>query len=305
VQQVTQGNVRLPRGIQAIIAAEDAARAPVRPVRLKPLSGDRMWTTAASLLLTAAVGYGLWTGGYVEKTYADLSTRAARLTVEAGFGLQRLTVEGQRRTADADIVKALEMDSELSLFGYDTSAARERLEKLPWVKQAQVMRLLPSTVHVALVEREPYAVWQFEGKTHLIDDTGAVVQEADRREHLNLPFVVGKGAERLARAFMTQVAEHPSIARQSYAAVRVAERRWTLKLVSGADVLLPEGDEAEALKALAELDREHGVLTKPYKRIDFRLDDRITIRPTVKPSEDALVVKTPNKSAPGGPSRDT
>lgn len=243
-------------------------------------------------------------GGYVEQTWNDVTARGAQFVVDAGFGLQRLTVEGQRRTTDADIVKALEMDSEMSLFGYDTNAARGRLEKLPWIKQAQVMLLLPSTVHVVLQEREPYAVWQIGGKTHLIDDTGAVVAPADRGEYMNLPFVVGEGAERHARGFMTVVSEYPAIAKQSYAAIRVADRRWTLKLVSGAEVMLPEGDPSRALAALNDLERDHSVLTKPLARIDLRLPDRITVRPVFKPAAGATPAKG---SAPlaRGPSRDT
>lgn len=278
--------------------------APARGVRLNPLSGDRKWTTAASLVMTAAIGYGLWSGGYVEQTWNDLSARGAKFAVEAGFGLQRLTVEGQRRTTDAEIVKALEMDSEMSLFGYDTNAARARLEKLSWIKQAQVMLLMPSTVHVVLQEREPYAVWQISGKTHLIDDTGAVVAPADRGEYMNLPFVVGEGAERHARTFMTAVSEYPAIAKQSYAAIRVADRRWTLKLVSGAEVMLPEGDPSRALAKLNELERDHAVLTKPLARIDLRLPDRITVRPVFKPAAGATPAKG-SAPLPRGPSRDT
>ena len=53
---------------------------------------------------------------------------------------------------------------------FDTAAAKSRLEAVPWIRHAQVMRLLPSTLQLVIEEREPYAVWQNQGKTFVVDE---------------------------------------------------------------------------------------------------------------------------------------
>ena len=60
--------------------------------------------------------------------------------------------------------------------------------------------------------------------------------------------------------------------------MRVGERRWNLRLHSGVDVLLPEGQEAPALNRLAELHQRHALLDRPLVAIDMRLPDRLVLR---------------------------
>jgi hypothetical protein len=54
----------------------------------------------------------------------------------------------------------------------DIDAARARVEALPWVKQATLTKLFPDTLDIAVVEREPFALWQYAGVVRLIDDEG-------------------------------------------------------------------------------------------------------------------------------------
>jgi cell division protein FtsQ len=64
---------------------------------------------------------------------------------------------------------------------------------------------------------------------------------------------------------------------------RAGQRRWNLRLNNGADVMLPEGHEVEALDRLIQLQQEHAVLDRPLAAIDMRLGDRLVLRP--KPDE--------------------
>ena len=51
-----------------------------------------------------------------------------------------------------------------------------------------------------------------------------------------------------------------------------------LRLANGAEVLLPEGAEPQALARLAELQAQHALLDRPLATIDMRLPDRLVIR---------------------------
>ncbi len=51
------------------------------------------------------------------------------------------------------------------MLGFDSDPAKARLEGVPSIRHAQVMRLLPSTLQVQIEERVPYAIWQNHGQT--------------------------------------------------------------------------------------------------------------------------------------------
>lgn len=146
------------------------------------------------------------------------------------------------------------------------------------VRSAQVMRLLPSQLHVVLEERVPYAVWQNNSALHLVDQDGTVIETLKKRTHPALPLIVGDGAAKHARDLLDELAHWPKIKSKVQAAVRVADRRWNLKLLNGLEIRLPEGDTARALKKVDQLDSRHKILSGDAVAVDLRLSDRVTIR---------------------------
>jgi cell division protein FtsQ len=107
-----------------------------------------------------------------------------------------------------------------------------------------------------------------------------------------LPLVVGVGAERAAAPMVDLLRATPGIADRVEAIVRVSERRWNLRLVNGADVLLPEGHEAEADGPPAELHARDKLLDRPLAAVDMRLPDRLVVR---------LQAAPPSPAAPPAP----
>ena len=57
-----------------------------------------------------------------------------------------------------------------------------------------VVRLLPDTLMISVKERRQLAVWQYGGKSVVIDDHGDVIPEADPARFNTLPLVVGAEA---------------------------------------------------------------------------------------------------------------
>lgn len=62
------------------------------------------------------------------------------------------------------------------------------------------------------------------------------------------------------------------------AALRVGDRRWTLKLRTGTEIMLPDGNVEMALDSLEKLQADRGVFERDIAAIDMRLLDRITLR---------------------------
>ena len=239
--------------------------------------GSGAWRVVAVLLIAGAAGYGFWISGE-EGLYGQTKRGLKALTIAAGFGVKRITVEGQQHTTDAELTRALGAGPGSFMLAFDTDAAKERLEQVPWVKHAQVMRLLPSTLQVVIEERVPFAVWQSRGQTYVVDVEGAVIAPAVREAYPNLPLVVGEGAGKNAANLFETLKPFDSVTKQMVAALRVGDQRWTLKLSSGVDVMLPDDGVADALKTLINLDRDRSLLQREIAAVDLRLADRVSVR---------------------------
>jgi cell division protein FtsQ len=249
------------------------------------------WLALSGLFLASALIYGAVIGGQTARAYDALTGGIDHLAVAAGFGVKRVTVTGQLHATDAAITAALGAGPDTMMLGFDTNAAKARLEAVPWIRHAQVMRLLPSTLQVVVEERTPYAVWQNKGQTYVIDAEGVVLAPALREAYAGLPLVVGEGAGKSAAQLFDQLTPFGDVTKDVIAAIRVGDRRWTLKLASGLEIMLPDDNIAEALTSLAKLDEEHSVLKRDIAAVDLRLLDRVTVR----------LRETASANQPGGP----
>lgn len=177
-----------------------------------------------------------------------------------------------------EIIAALGVDFEDSILWLDMDAARDRVRQLPWIAQAEVRRLLPGTLSISVAERVPFAIWQNDGKISIIDVEGRVISEFVEDADPSMPQLVGPGANIGARAIIAALDARPAIATRMRALVRVADRRWNIRLRNGMDIRLPEEGVESALDQLVALDTINGLLSRDIAAIDLRLRDRISIR---------------------------
>jgi cell division protein FtsQ len=236
------------------------------------------WLALSGLFLGSALIYGAVIGGQTARAYDAATHGVERLAIVAGFGVKRVIVNGQVHATDAAITGALGAGPDTMMLSFDTDAAKARLEAVPWIRHAQVMRLLPSTLQVVIEERTPYAVWQSKGQTYVVDAEGVMLAPALREAYAGLPLVVGDGAAKHAEELFDQLVVYGDLEKQLVAAIRVGDRRWTLKLASGVEIMLPDDGIQEALAGLTKLDAERNVLKRDIAAVDLRLLDRITVR---------------------------
>lgn len=245
-----------------------------------------------AILLVAAVARTTQPGSAV-------ASLRERIGTAVSLHVTQVVIEGRSLTPEPLLRAALGVAPGDMLLGFSLDAARARVEALTWVQHATVERRLPGTVIVHLTERLPFAVWQNAGKFVLIDRAGQVVSNQDpvkdAAAYAVLPLVVGAGAPENAAALLDLLAAQPGLKSRVVAAVRVGERRWNLKLNNGADVLLPEGQEAVAMAKLMELHGTQALLDRPLQTLDLRLPDRLVVRPQAEP----------HGPVPSGPRRPT
>jgi len=218
-------------------------------------------------------------------TLATLRERVGGATAFAGLRVTDVVIEGRANTPEPLLRSALGVSKGDPILAFSVELARQRIETLSWVERATVERRLPGTVVVFLQERRPFAIWQNQGKFALIDRAGQLVANQNVAEFRQLPLVVGPGAPAAAAVLIDALTDRPDLQRRIIAAVRVGERRWNLRLNNGADVMLPEGHEVEALNRLMQLQQEHALLDRPLAAIDMRLGDRLVVRPKPEDKE--------------------
>jgi cell division protein FtsQ len=301
---------RASRRLPVLVGTRRIVKRSPKGLRLGRLGPDRArgkWLLLCVLFLGSAVAYGAWIGGQSALVFGALTSGVERLAVAAGFGVKKITVEGQLHATDAEITAALKAGPHTMMLGFDTDAAKERLEAVSWIRHAQVMRLLPSTLQVVVEERIPYAVWQKDGQTFVVDAEGVVLAPALREAYADLPLVVGVGAGKSAMALFDALAPYEDLRKKLIGALRVGDRRWTLKLASGVEIMLPDDNVAEALISLAKLEQDRGVLEREIAAVDLRLLDRITVRlretASAAPLEGSAPLEVPTastKTAPKG-----
>ncbi len=231
-------------------------------------------TLSAFLFLLATGVYGTTVSG-------QSSTVLQAATAHIGFGINDVHMSGRKETSEIDVLGALELNGNSSLIGFSTDIARDRLVALPWVASAEVSKLYPNGLSIKLVERKPFAIWQHDEELSLIEEDGHLIVPFAHQNYANLPLVTGNGAEREARYLVPAVAAIPELKSRVKAQMLVAGRRWDIRLDNGVTIQLPEGDPADALKQLAQMDSATGLLSKDIELVDLRVPDRVVVRLTV------------------------
>lgn len=197
-----------------------------------------------------------------------------------GFNIANVLVEGREYT-DADTLRAIiNVRKGDPLFSLNPEEAKDMLEKVSWIKTAEVQRRLPDTVYIRLDERKPLALWQHNRKLSLIDGDGVVLTSRNLQKFSDLVIVTGEDAEHNAAPLMDYLNAEPSIRERVEAAAFISGRRWNIRLKDGKILKLPEDDIGFALRRLALLDEEEKLLERSILSVDLRERDRVSVQTT-------------------------
>lgn len=265
------------RQSQSIMREKAARKKRKELIRKATLIGGGIFS-----LMLAGGGVWAWKSGAAARTATAVADAAYGVTIRAGFSVQSLYLEGRNRTSMADIEKVIGIQKGDAILRISLDEVRERLEKVESIKTAAVERALPGTVLIRLVEREPVAQWQNQGKIALVDDNGVVMNDLDITPYQHLPLIIGEGAPQHLNELMAIMDTEPELAKRFSSAIRVGDRRWNLRVSGRTDgdieVRLPEKDAATAWKKLADLQQHQQVLDRDIKVIDLRLEGKMFIK---------------------------
>lgn len=92
------------------------------------------------------------------------------------FDVKKVSVVGIKRVEDTQVYAQAGLRGSGNIFSADLDAIRERVEGLRWVRFATVQRVLPDTISIKVVEREPVGlarirgeIYQFDAQSELLD----------------------------------------------------------------------------------------------------------------------------------------
>ncbi len=258
--------------------AANWAAAQVRAARNRASYALRLGALSAIFLFVLALGV-LAVLGRLGDAGGSVMAAGERQLTRAGYTVTWLDVSGANRLGADTIASLIGAEGGTGLAEINLAEAQAVLESQSWIKSAEVLRLWPDRIAVLITERAPVALWQLDGEHRVIDADGVVIEAADPAEFTTLPRVVGVGANTGAARITALIARHPEIAARTTHVIKVGERRWSLRLEQGGEVLLPEDDPAGALAMLAALHEERAVLDYDVQFLDLRNDGEMVIRP--------------------------
>lgn len=88
------------------------------------------------------------------------------------FDARTVEIHGARFTSEEIVRSIVGLDGSPNLFRIQTDRAAEQLVRLPAVESASVQVILPSTVVVNIVERDPKLIWAIGDRLYAVDQDG-------------------------------------------------------------------------------------------------------------------------------------
>jgi cell division protein FtsQ len=96
------------------------------------------------------------------------------------LNVKAVRVSGSKHVSAVDIQRVAGIGKNTNLLLLSTSRVVDRIETLPWVREARVKRSLPGILRVRIVERRPALVLTAASSRWLIDPAGHVIAPAHR-----------------------------------------------------------------------------------------------------------------------------
>ena len=267
---------------------------------LNRLAGPGTGACLSLSLLAAVGGYGAVKGGHYAAFVAAQGQPADLVAKALGFSIKSVTISGERELKEQDLLTLAGIGPRNSLLFLDVAKIRERLQQLPLVKEASVTKLYPDRLLIEIEERQPFALWQCDGKVLIVAADGVPVAAMRDQRFIHLPLVVGAGANEKLSQYLALLDTAGDLRERIVAGVLVAKRRWTLKTANGIEILLPETEPEAALARLVELQQTSHILDKDLISLDLRQPSRLVARLTEEAAAERAETLPRKSKAKGG-----
>lgn len=162
--------------------------------RQKPLEikrrkfGKKAWKTYLRVMFGTAVAAGGVGAAYMVGHFLLASQEMALIHPE------QIQVSQNHYVTPASVREIFRVDRGHSVLRIPLSERRRQIETLPWVEQASVLRALPNTIKVEIVERTPIAFLR-DGSDLALLDVHGVILDRPLKGDFHFPVVTGMSSE--------------------------------------------------------------------------------------------------------------
>ena len=255
-------------------------RAQVKPARKRRSWTGRSWQLARIATMLAVLLYGVYRGASLV-----LSAEALQIT--------RIAVSGNVRLSKGEVVALLDGLRGRSMVTADLERWRRKLMSSPWVADAAIRRVLPGTIAVAILERQPMGIARLGTDLYLVDERGTLVDQfGPNYAEFDLPIIDGltsaprdggtlidEGRAALAARLLATLQTRPDLARR-VSQVDVSDSRDAVVILKDDTALVRLGDDAfvERLQSYLDLAPTLRERVEDIDYVDLRFDERIYVK---------------------------
>jgi cell division protein FtsQ len=243
------------------------------------------------------------------------------------LAVSHLVVRGNARLSTGEVQALLDGLSGQNILRVDFADYRQKLMDSPWVSDAMMWRVLPSTVGVQIVERVPMAVARLGQELFLVDERGVIIDEfGPQYQDFDLPLVDGlvrsapaggkaaanAAAVALTERFLEALRPQPDL-RHRVSQIDVSDAHDVVALLNDSPTLLHLGEArfVERINMYLDLAPTLAQQFKEVDSVDLRFDERarafdapadptlplsVVVKGKAKPKEDG---KTGTRSGKG------
>ena len=228
--------------------------------------------------LGGAFAYAAVRGGAYENFIQTVGTPGDLLARAIGMGIDTVTISGISELKETEILAYAGVKARNSLPYLDAEGMRTRLRSVPMIRDAEVRKLYPSRLAITVVERQPYALWQKDGKISIVSADGMPIDSLHDDRYARLPLIVGDGANERLDQYRRIIEAAGELTPRIKAGALVSRRRWSLYTTDNVEVRLPELEPEAAVQRLASLQRDYRILDKDIVALDLRVPGRVEVQ---------------------------
>tara|TARA_B100000953_G_scaffold280765_1_gene257771 strand:+ start:242 stop:970 length:729 start_codon:yes stop_codon:yes gene_type:complete len=103
------------------------------------------------------------------------------------FDVDEILVDGISGTLEEEVLNAADIAKGKPLLEVNTSTSAERVERIPWIKEARISRSFSGTVTIRVSVRDAVAAFQYENGWIIVDIDGRVLEKVETLPYSLLP----------------------------------------------------------------------------------------------------------------------
>ena len=187
------------------------------------------------------------------------------------FSVQDITVTGNRKLSKEEIFKKAEIYSGINILSVNLTRARDLLLSDPWIIEAEVVRDLPSVIHVKIREEKPLAVFELSPPMNSMDEGIQKTTNLSASDPSAIRYLVNEHGELFKKWDDSDPYYLPVVTGLSYADISVGREQWSTPYASVMEMLRivmhPNSRVPISLIKSLHIDRELGITLYMFNQI--------------------------------------